>query len=74
MIDLEAVRRWFREHFAEPVEVDDPEVLDAAAAVVVSQSFTRQSETPGASRPGLAIPERNTNADEAYPAATTSAT
>jgi hypothetical protein len=36
MIDLEAIRCWFREHFGDPVEVDDPDVLDAAAAVIVN--------------------------------------
>jgi hypothetical protein len=69
MIDLEAARRWFREHFAGPVELDDPDVLDAAAAVF---AVSPQREGPGSSRPGLASSERTPHAD--YRAATTSTT
>ena len=63
MIDLEAARRWFREHFAGPVELNDPDVLDAAAAVF---AVSPQSGDPGSSRPGLATSER-TSPDESYP-------
>jgi hypothetical protein len=64
MIDLEAARRWFREHFVGPVELNDPDVLDAAAAVF---AVSPQSEAPGSSRPGLATTRRSTTRGSDYP-------
>jgi hypothetical protein len=55
MIDLDVARAWLREHDV-PVEIDDPDILDAAVAVF---SASPQSEGPGSSRPGLATSEKD---------------
>jgi hypothetical protein len=43
VIELEAARDRLREELDEPIEIQDPDVLDAAAAVVIG---SRQSESP----------------------------
>jgi hypothetical protein len=71
----EAIVRRSTRAQALPLKVDDPRTVDTLAEMFgpPRRQVTSQSEGRGASRPGLATPEGN-SVDEAYPAATTSAT
>ena len=62
MIEVDAARDCLRDEMGEPIEIVDPDVLDAAAAVLVG---SRKSEGPGSSVRGLATSERTT-ADASY--------
>jgi hypothetical protein len=51
VIDVDAARDHLRVTLDEPVEIEDPDVLDAAAAAI---AVSPKSEAPGSSRPGPA--------------------